>query len=63
VVAPKEKKLREAEAKLKEVEAQLAQKEAALTEVRDMVAELQKNLDISTRKAEMLKLQQETAEI
>ena len=54
VVAPKEKKLKEAEIELSKVEAELAKKEKALKEVQDMVADLQRNLDTSLREAQTL---------
>ena len=62
-VAPKEKKLKEAEVKLKEVEETLSTKLSALKEVQDNVGNLKRNLDASVHREEALKTQQKTAEI
>jgi len=62
-VAPKEKKLKEAEVKLKEVEETLAAKMGALKEIQDTVNDLKRNLDNSVHREESLKQQQKTAEI
>ncbi|CAK85038.1 unnamed protein product (macronuclear) [Paramecium tetraurelia] len=63
VVGPKEKALKEAEASLKKVEQELAVKMGQLKEVQDMVNELKRNLQTSINKSEMLRQQQQTAEI
>ena len=63
VIVPKQKKLKEAQEQLKEVESQLASKQASLKEIQDTVNDLRRNLENSTRRADMLNQQQETAKV
>lgn len=55
IVAPKQKRLAEAQEQLKDVEAKLAEKEAAKKQQEDLVAELQKDLDKSIRQTQIYK--------